>query len=69
MPLTTSPELVWMAVSTLAVGLMWLPHIGQLIVQEGLYRAVWDPARKAEHNAAWARRARRRRTTGSADFY
>ncbi|MEM0949976.1 MAG: MAPEG family protein [Pseudomonadota bacterium] len=56
---TPSTELLWMAFSVLAVGLMWLPDIGQLIAQEGLSAAAYDPARKAEHTAAWARRARR----------
>ena len=59
MTILASPELLWMSFSVLAVGLMWLPHIGQLVVQEGLVAAVYDPARKAEHGAAWARRARR----------
>lgn len=55
----TNPELAFLALTALATALMWIPHIGQLIWQEGLARAVWDPARKTEHDAAWARRARR----------
>ena len=53
------PELFWLALSTIAVALMWAPHIVQLILQEGLIKAVWDPTRETPHNAAWAQRARR----------
>jgi len=53
------PELFWLALSTIAVALMWAPHIVQLILQEGFVTAVWDPARDTPHNAAWAQRARR----------
>lgn len=53
------PELYWLTLSTLAVALMWVPHILQLIVQEGLFAAVWDPSREVPHKAAWAQRARR----------
>lgn len=38
---------------------MWLPHILQLIVQEGPIAAIWDPLRAVPHKAAWAQRARR----------
>lgn len=54
-----TPEAFWLFLSTLAVGLMWLPHILQLILQEGLVAAVWDPTRETPHKAAWAQRARR----------
>lgn len=53
------PEIFWLALSATAVGLMWVPHIVQLIVQEGLIAAVWDPTRETPHKAAWARRAQR----------
>lgn len=59
MTLDTNPELYWLTLSALAVGLLWVPHILQLIVQEGLFRAVYDPAREVPHKAAWAQRARR----------
>lgn len=54
-----NPELFWLAIVTTATGLMWMPHILQLIVQEGLFRAVYDPARDIPHKAVWAQRARR----------
>ena len=54
-----TPEAYWLFLSTLAVGMMWLPHILQLIVQEGIVAAVWDPTRETPHKAAWAQRARR----------
>ena len=53
------PELFWLAASTVAVALMWVPHILQLIAQEGFVAAVWDPSREVPHKAAWAQRARR----------
>lgn len=55
----SQPELYWLALSTVAVALMWVPHILQLIVQEGVFAAVWDPSREVPHKAAWAQRARR----------
>lgn len=55
----TRPELFWLAASTIAVGLMWVPHILQLILQEGFFAAVWDPSPEVPHKAAWAQRARR----------
>lgn len=53
------PEVFWLALSTLAVALLWVPHILQLIAQEGLWAAVRDPSRDVPHKAAWAQRARR----------
>jgi uncharacterized MAPEG superfamily protein len=53
------PEILWLSLSTVAVALMWVPHILQLIAQERLFAAVWDPSREVPHNAAWAQRARR----------
>jgi uncharacterized MAPEG superfamily protein len=55
----TQPEALWLALSVIAVALMWIPHILQLIAQEGLFAAVWDPTRETPHKAAWAIRARR----------
>lgn len=55
----TSADTFWLALSVIAVALMWLPHILQLIVQEGLIAAVWDPTRETPHKAEWAVRARR----------
>lgn len=53
------PEIFWLTLSVIAVALMWLPHILQMIVQEGLIAAVWDPTRETPHKATWAQRARR----------
>lgn len=59
-PITLAqPEVFWLAFSIIAVALMWVPHILQLIFQEGLFKAVWDPNREVPHKAAWAQRARR----------
>lgn len=57
--LHTNPELFWLLLSVLATALMWIPHILQLIFQEGLFPAIYDPARETEHKARWAQRARR----------
>ena len=54
-----SLELQWLVLVATATALMWIPHILQLIVQEGLWRAVRDPAREVAHKAPWAQRARR----------
>lgn len=59
MSLSQTPELFWLAMTATATGLMWAPHILQLIFQEGLLAAVYDPAREIPHRAAWARRAQR----------
>ena len=59
MSLQNNPELYWLALVTLATAVMWVPHILQLIVQEGLFKAVYDPSREVQHSAVWAQRARR----------
>lgn len=59
MSLQNNPELYWLALVTLATGVLWVPHILQLIVQEGFFKALYDPSREAEHSAVWAQRARR----------
>jgi len=59
MSLQNNPELYWLALVTLATALMWVPHILQIIVQEGLFKAVYDPSRATQHTAVWAQRARR----------
>lgn len=59
MSLITHSELYWLALVTVATSLMWVPHILQLIAQEGLFQAVYDPSREIPHKAAWAQRARR----------
>ena len=55
----SQPDAFWLALSVIAVALMWVPHILQLIAQEGLVTAIWDPTRETPHKAAWAVRARR----------
>lgn len=59
MSLDQTPELYWLTLTALATGLMWTPHILQLIVQEGLLAAIYDPTRETPHHARWAQRARR----------
>jgi len=59
MSLQTNPELFWLTLVTLATGLMWVPHILQLIAQEGLFQAIYDPSREMPHKVIWAQRARR----------
>jgi len=59
MIISEHPELYWLTLSAIATGLMWVPHILQLMSQEGVVRAVYDPAREAPHDAKWAQRARR----------
>lgn len=54
-----TPELIWLLIAVAATGLMWVPHILQLMAQEGIFAAIYDPSREIDHEAAWARRARR----------
>jgi uncharacterized MAPEG superfamily protein len=56
---STSPEIHWLVLVATATALMWIPHILQLIFQEGLWRALRDPTREIAHRALWAQRARR----------
>ncbi len=54
-----SSELYWLTLSVCLLGLSWLPYILQLIVQQGVVKAVWDPTGIHPHDADWAHRAAR----------
>ncbi len=54
---TLSPELYW---TTLAAGLtsiMWIPHVGQRLIEMGLIGAFRDPTHDAPTKAPWAQRS------------
>ena len=55
----TPPEMHWLVLVATATALMWIPHILQLIFQEGFWPALRDPTREIAHKALWAQRARR----------
>jgi len=53
-----SGELFWLAITTTMTALLWLPYIGNWIVEKGPVAAIWNPV-EYDHNqakAAWARR-------------
>lgn len=55
-------ELYWLTLTLVFTGLLWVPYILQLIVQQGVVTAIWDPTGAHPHEAAWAIRAKRAHT-------
>ena len=55
---TLSPELYWLTLTTLMTALFWMPYIINWVVEQGFFKAVWDP-NDYDHSkprAAWAMR-------------
>ena len=53
---TLSPELYWLTLTTLMTALFWMPYIINWVVEQGFFKAVWDP-NDYDHSkprAAWA---------------
>lgn len=55
-------ELYWLILTLVLTGLLWVPYILQLIVQQGVVTAIWDPTGAHPHEADWAIRAKRAHT-------
>ncbi len=55
-------ELYWLTLTLILTGLLWVPYILQLIVQQGMLTALWDPTGAHPHDADWALRAKRAHT-------
>ncbi len=55
-------ELYWLTLTLVFTGLLWVPYILQLIVQQGMLTALWDPTGAHPHDADWALRAKRAHT-------
>jgi uncharacterized MAPEG superfamily protein len=51
-------ELYWLTLTLVLTGLLWVPYILQLIVQQGMLTALWDPTGAHPHEADWALRAK-----------
>ncbi|MCL5776551.1 MAPEG family protein [Limibaculum sp. FT325] len=54
-----APELYWLALTAIATGLMWLPHILWLLGDRGVGPALMDGEHDIAYTAPWAARARR----------
>ena len=54
-----SPDLFWLTLSALATGLMWVPYIVRLIMQQGAIGATMDTQYETPQEARWARRCKR----------
>ncbi|VAV91103.1 FIG00442920: hypothetical protein [hydrothermal vent metagenome] len=54
-----TPELFWLAAVTALTGVLWMPHIMQLIVQMGLFKAMQEPTGVHPHASEWPHRATR----------
>ena len=57
-----TPELKWLAATSLFTGLVWLPYILALLVQMGVTKALMDGEHATELDAPWAQRAQRAHT-------
>lgn len=58
----SAPELYWLTATALMTALFWIPYILQLILQQGVIDAFWDPFHETPHKAKWAQRAKRAHT-------
>jgi uncharacterized MAPEG superfamily protein len=59
MTIDQTPELFWLAAVTALTSILWMPHILQLIVQMGLFKALQEPSGLHPHDSEWPRRATR----------
>lgn len=57
MPTTMTVELYWLVVTTAMTGLLWLPYIGNRVVELGLPPTSWYPPPDPPPKAEWAARA------------
>lgn len=62
MTLAATPELYWLAMTSVLTASLWIPYILRLIVQLGPVQAVWDPTGIHALEAPWAQRAQRAHT-------
>jgi uncharacterized MAPEG superfamily protein len=56
---TLSPELYWLTLTTLMTGLMWVPYIGNRLIEKRPLKALWDPQGDTSTRVAWADRMMR----------
>lgn len=63
-----TPDLYWLALTAMAVALMWLPHIVRQVMQTGFWTAFWNPQHEVEPQAHWARRAKRAQRNAARHF-
>lgn len=63
-----APDLFWLAVTAMAVALMWLPHMARLFLQTGFWTAIWNPQHEIQPEAHWAQRAKRAQRNAARHF-
>ena len=51
-----TPELYWLALTTVMTGLFWIPYILQRILENGALPALLDPQGLTHMDAPWAQR-------------
>ncbi len=56
---TLSADLFWLMMLAMFTGLLWVPYVAQLVVQEGLIRGFTDPLHDLSSKAQWAKLAKR----------
>lgn len=49
-------EMVWLILSIMMTGLMWLPYIVNRLLEQGIGNALWDPRGDTHTNRPWAGR-------------
>ena len=56
MTTTLTPELRWLAATTVLTGALWIPYIADRMREHGIWKALANPDRDARPRAAWADR-------------
>ena len=54
-----TPDLFWLAATTVMTGLLWIPHVVNRFKELGAPSMNWYPPPDPPHKAAWAERAMR----------
>jgi len=52
----TSTELTWLIYITLATALFWVPYILNRLLEQGVFKALWDPQGETDTAVPWAGR-------------
>lgn len=49
-------ELYWLVMTILFTALLWLPYILNRLLEQGVFKALWDPEGETATKVGWSRR-------------
>jgi uncharacterized MAPEG superfamily protein len=49
-------ELYWLVMTILFTALLWLPYILNRLLEQGVFKALWDPEGETATRVGWSRR-------------